>query len=206
MPKDYAAKSRRKTVSRNSAQETEAATRRPALSAFVAGAACGVVATLLVGYAPGLWSGSGLRDAGSPAGQAPAEIAVTYEFMDRLPEDEVVTNVVPFEPPDETDAAATAAAATPAAVTASAEPTTTYMLQAGAFRNRDDADALRADLLLEGMTVAINTAPRPAGGAWHRVLVGPFAERQDLRRALSRLREKDIPAMPILRTSKAKEG
>ena len=201
MPKDYAAKTRRKTVSRNSAQETEAATRRPALPAFVAGAACGVVATLLVGYAPGLWSGAGLTDAGLPAGQAPAEIAVTYEFMDRLPEDEVVTNVVPFEPPDETDAAAT-----PAATTATAEPTTTYMLQAGAFRNRDDADALRADLLLEGMAVAINTAPRPAGGAWHRVLVGPFAERQDLRRALSRLREKDIPAMPILRTSKAKEG
>ena len=197
MPKDYAAKTRRKTVSRNSAQETEAATRRPALPAFVAGAACGAVATLLVGYAPGLWSGAGLTDAASPAGQAPAEITLTYEFMDRLPEDEVVTNVVPFEPPDETDAAATP--------TATAEPTTTYMLQAGAFRNRDDADALRADLLLEGMAVAITTAPRPAGGAWHRVLVGPFAERQDLRRALSRLREKDIPAMPILRTPKANE-
>lgn len=193
MPKDYAPRPRR-PATRNAAKALkEAAARcRPALPAFLAGGASGVLATVLVGYVPPLLAGDEGGTA-PPAAEAASPPALTYEFIDRLPNDEVVTNVVPYQPPGPGGEAASA-------------PPRTYLLQAAAFRNRDDADAMRADLLLEGMAVSIGTVPRPAGGAWHRVLVGPFAGQRDMRRALSRLRAKDIPAMPILYAPAAAEA
>lgn len=192
MPKDYAPKARRSKESRGVGKGSrEESTRPVGWPGFVLGLGCGVVATLLAGQLPALWTERALPSPAPPAAAEPAaDPAPTYEFIDRLPQDEVVTNVVPYTPPE-----ASAAAAEDAAVETAPRQ---YLLQAASFRNRDDADAMRADLLLEGMAVAISAVPRPAGGAWHRVLVGPFAGEQEMRRALSRLREKDIPAMPIL--------
>lgn len=192
MPRDYAPKARRSPPPRSPAEAlaakllSVAAHSRPALPAFLAGAACGVLGTVLVLYVPALWAEDEADAAAAPppAGETAALPALVYEFIDRLPNDEVVTGVVPYQPP------------APGGETAL--PSRTYLLQAASFRNRDDADAMRADLILEGMAVAISTVPRPAGGAWHRVLVGPFPGQREMRRALSRLREKDIPAMPIL--------
>lgn len=162
-----------------------AARCRPALPAFLVGAGCGVLGSVLALYVPALWAADEVdAAAAAPVAEAAALPTLTYEFIDRLPNDEVVTNVVPYQPPPQGSEAAS--------------PPRTYLLQAASFRNRDDADAMRADLILEGMTVAISTVPRPAGGAWHRVLVGPFPGQREMRRALSRLRQKDIPAMPIL--------
>ncbi len=191
MPRDYAPRARRSPPPRSPARALAAkllgvaARGRPALPAFLAGAASGVLGTVLVLYVPALWAEDEAdAAAAAPAGETAALPALVYEFIDRLPNDEVVTGVVPYQPP------------APSGETAS--PSRTYLLQAASFRNRDDADAMRADLILEGMAVAISTVPRPAGGAWHRVLVGPFPGQREMRRALSRLREKDIPAMPIL--------
>ena len=191
MPRDYAPKARREPPPRRPAKELAAklllaaARCRPALPGFLAGVACGVLGTVLALYVPALWAADEAEAAAAaPVAEAAALPTLTYEFMDRLPNDEVVTNVVPYQ--------------LPAAGGETPSPARTYLLQAASFRNRDDADAMRADLILEGMTVAISTVPRPAGGAWHRVLVGPFPGQREMRRALSRLREKDIPAMPIL--------
>ncbi len=74
-----------------------------------------------------------------------------------------------------------------------------YMVQAGSFPRRPDADKLRAQLLLEGMDVGIAASPREGGGIRHRVLVGPFdnqADAQETRRALS---ERDIQATILSR-------
>ena len=195
MPRDYAPKVRGKTDSRGGGKGSgKEPVRWIGWPGFVLGLGCGVLATLLAGQLPALWTDRALPSpAASPAPEPAAEPAPVYEFIDRLPQDEVVTNVVPFTPPE------TGVAAAAEDAPAEAAPRQ-YLLQAASFRNRDDADAMRADLMLEGMAVAISAVPRPAGGAWHRVLVGPFAGEQEMRRALSRLREKDIPAMPILHT------
>lgn len=61
---------------------------------------------------------------------------------------------------------------TPTAQVAAA-PSTTYYLQAGAFRSTHDAEAMRARLLLLGMDATIHTAPYD-NGTINRVRVGPF--------------------------------
>lgn len=163
---------------------------------MVAGAA--VVLGLL--YGPGLVGGYFVAEsAAAPPSEAAAKPALTYEFINRLPTEEVVTNVTPYVPPPlASDESSAAAADDPSgdAPSGAIEPVP-YFLQAASFRHRDDADAMRARLLLEGMQVAVNAVPRPSGGTWHRVLVGPFENKREMQRALSQLRTKDIPAMPV---------
>lgn len=169
-------------------------------------------------YGPGLWSGT--TDDDSLVGVAERQ-SVTYEFMNRLPTAEVVTNVTPFEPPPPEaaseeqatpsaepapvaamlaagDAKPVNAAEEVASVQASANEAaaSTYLLQAASFRDKDDANAMRATLLLEGMNAAVNEAPN-ADGAWYRVVVGPFANEGDLEQTLTQLRTRDIPAVRV---------
>ena len=74
-----------------------------------------------------------------------------------------------------------------AAAPAASVPAGRYRIQAGAFRERGDADRLRASLILEGMDSHIRTS-RTADGVWHRVMVGPFEDRAAAEKASSRLR------------------
>src|SRR5690606_39393627 len=60
-------------------------------------------------------------------------------------------------------------------VLASAPVTTQFFLQAGSFRKRDDADTLRAQIILLGQNVRVETG-KVREETWHRVLVGPFAK------------------------------
>lgn len=75
-----------------------------------------------------------------------------------------------------------------------AEPQYAYVLQAGSFRAREDADRLRAQLILQGHEVVI-TEVENAKGVWHRVIVGPFSSKRDLTRARNRLAEADIESI-----------
>lgn len=88
---------------------------------------------------------------------------------------------------------------TPAAV-ASASPTGRdaakdaggkYFLQAGAYRGADDAEALKARILLLGLPVAVQRA-EVNGKPINRVRVGPFARLDDMNRARTRLGENKI--------------
>ncbi|MBJ7548661.1 SPOR domain-containing protein [Pseudomonas sp. OA3] len=67
----------------------------------------------------------------------------------------------------------------PPPVLASAPVTTQFFLQAGSFRKRDDADGLRAQIILLGQNVRVETG-KVREETWHRVLVGPFASREQL--------------------------
>lgn len=216
-------RSQKKAPSRK-AGGTQAAVSRFSGQSFVGGLVCGAATVLAFMYGPGLWSGT--TDDDSLVGVAERQ-SVTYEFMNRLPTAEVVTNVTPFEPPppeaaneeqatpsaEPAPAAATLAAgdAEPAetgrkAVSvesaaseesgASERAASTYLLQAASFRDKDDANAMRATLLLEGMNAAVNEAPN-ADGAWYRVVVGPFTSEGDLERTLTQLRTRDIPAVRV---------
>jgi cell division protein FtsN len=68
-----------------------------------------------------------------------------------------------------------------------------YMLQAASFRNPDDADRLRAKLILSGLveasirkTVGENEQP------WYRVILGPYVSRSKMNRAEDKLVSMDI--------------
>ncbi|MEE9254347.1 MAG: SPOR domain-containing protein [Pseudomonadales bacterium] len=76
-----------------------------------------------------------------------------------------------------------------------------YLLQAASFRRSEDADRLRASLLLLGFDVETHSVTLD-GNVWHRVMVGPFASRSDRRHAQSRLRTEDIDALPLARKRK----
>ena len=180
---------------------------------FGAGTLFGAALTLALIYGPALVPAFvGKTQAPAPTVQ-PTQPKLTYEFMNLLPNEEVVTDVTPFGAPANAPATDVVASsgrkrspATPSVRTASegagserAGSAKEYLLQAASFRNRDEADAMRAELLLEGMTAAVSAVSSPAGVAWHRVMVGPFPNQAEMERTLTRLRSKDISALPIAR-------
>lgn len=98
--------------------------------------------------------------------------------------------VAPTQAP--TPISKTAPAPSPKAATATASAATgTYYLQAGAFRGENDAESLKARIILLGLPVAVQKA-EVNGKAINRVRVGPFARLDDMNRARGRLGENKI--------------
>ena len=82
----------------------------------------------------------------------------------------------------------------PAAPPTAAKPTTTstpYYLQAGAFRNNADAEAMKARLLMLGFDASVQSA-QVNGSTVNRVRMGPFKGIDEMNRARSRLAEEKI--------------
>lgn len=245
VPTDYAPRTKTK-------RKTNADGKRFSPRSFGGGALVGVALTLALVYMP--FSGGGESGAVADGeATAPAMPTLTYEFMDRLPKEQVVTNVTPYEPPavveepqtllppdSEAQDSARKDEPTvqddpppaPANVQQQAQepapppepPAETtrkraderqlaretpppvqqpeameYMLQAAALPSRDEAEALRARLILDGVSAPVKVVPHPEDGARHRVLVGPFAEEHLMRDAQEELRAKDIAALPMRR-------
>ena len=235
MPTDYAPRQKRPPPKGAVGKQI------PALRSFGAGAACGIALTLALVYLPTLLSSD----------EAPADDAVeeaiaaapslTYEFMDRLPNEEVVTNVTPYEPPAEVEAAEQVEEATEqddappkpaessaethdsdtrAEDTAPIEPAAPllasaqrnappkpaasqtpsrqeYLLRTTSFDSRDEADALRARLILAGLAVAVKVVEGDGpDGASHRVVVGPFPNQLAMRETRTALRAEGIGLSP----------
>ncbi len=199
MTKDYAPKSTKRPSRRAAAaKQVRQAKRAFSSGSFLGGAVCGAIALMVIDHVPGL---SGLfnaepTQADEAAAETQPEHPLTYEFIHRLPSEVVRTHVDPYEPPPH------GAAADPT------EPSEAhvYLLQAASFLRSDDAEAMRAELLLEGMQATVSMVPRPGGRTWHRVLVGPFPDRAEMTRALSALRGKDIPALPLVRKAPANQN
>jgi cell division protein FtsN len=109
-----------------------------------------------------------------PGGKGKPEIAeeapaAQYEFYDRLPKFEVV---VPEK----------------GQVTRAVQPTTkidepgTYVLQAGSFRQVDDAERARAKLAKLGIAAAVQRVSID-DDVWHRIRIGPINNLDQLHRA-----------------------
>ncbi|OWT74388.1 MULTISPECIES: SPOR domain-containing protein [unclassified Achromobacter] len=106
----------------------------------------------------------------------------------------------PRDKPADKPAAEKPAAKPPAAV-ASAAPTAsskdaktgkdTYFLQAGAYRSSDEAEAMKARIIMLGLPVAVQRA-EVNGKPLNRVRVGPFSKLDDMNRARARLGESKI--------------
>lgn len=70
-----------------------------------------------------------------------------------------------------------------------------YLLQAGSFRQADDADALRANLALLGIEARIQTVELPGGETWHRVRIGPFSSLESVNTVRQRMAGQAIDAI-----------
>ena len=137
--------------------------------------------------------------AAKPATNEPAK--PKYDFYTLLPESEVILPpqaieqpaAVPEQKPVSPEEAAKIDAARaeaalngqvppPPPVVAKGPVSSPFFLQAGSFRRKDDADSLRAQIILLGQSVQVETG-KVREETWHRVLVGPFATREQLGQA-----------------------
>jgi cell division protein FtsN len=134
-----------------------------------------------------------------PATSEPAK--PKYDFYTLLPESEVILPPQAIEQPvavpeqkpvtpeeaAKIDAARAEAALNgqvppPPPVVAKGPVSSQFFLQAGSFRRKDDADSLRAQIILLGQSVQVESGT-VREETWHRVLVGPFATREQLGQA-----------------------
>lgn len=71
-----------------------------------------------------------------------------------------------------------------------------YLLQAGSFRSREDADRLKASLALLGVQSSIQSVSIN-NESWHRVRIGPFSNTERLHDTLDVLKQHKIHAMTM---------
>lgn len=106
-----------------------------------------------------------------------------FDFYKMLPEQSIEVEVEPAE------------IARPKA----APPAERYLLQAGSFRQKEDADARRAELLLLGLEPRIEAASGD-NGRWYRVYLGPFDSKSGMTRARGLTAGQGIDTLLLKRT------
>ena len=151
-----------------------------------------------VPFAPNIyqWFYYHYRNGTLPAEVAPGEPAVAteeqaetaprprFDFYTLLPEQTIDVEVDPAEVTAPREGAS-----------ASGE---VYLLQAGSFRQREDADRRRAELLLLGLQPEIEETSGD-NGRWFRVYLGPFDSRSTMSRARSLTAGQDIDTLVLKR-------
>ena len=83
------------------------------------------------------------------------------------------------------------------------EQSTEYILQVGSFPRAEDADKLRAQLILLNLDANIEKVEIRKGEIWHRVVVGPFNNQNALTSARSQLVKNEYNAL-VLKRAKTK--
>jgi len=76
------------------------------------------------------------------------------------------------------------------------EERSSYLLQAGAFRTQEDAEAMKAKLAFIGFEARV-VAAEVNGQTMHRVRIGPYAQLDDMNKARTRLAENGIEASVV---------
>jgi cell division protein FtsN len=130
----------------------------------------------------------GTQPAAPSSPQGPDDLGALIATLPATPEPAAPAPKPAEKPADK--APAKAAAPAPASA-AGKEANGKYFLQAGAYRGVDDAEALKARILLLGLPVSVQRA-EVNGKPINRVRVGPFARLDDMNRARTRLGENKI--------------
>tara|TARA_R110001599_G_scaffold8651_28_gene42413 strand:- start:33160 stop:33726 length:567 start_codon:yes stop_codon:yes gene_type:complete len=134
---------------------------------FGAGVGTGVFLSLLLYL--------GTLPPGAQPAREPQEAAVAeappkprFDFYTMLPEQTIDVEVEPAEVAQQPDVAP--------------PPAENYVLQAGSFRQREDADRRRAELLLLGLEPNVEESTGD-NGRWFRVYLGPYTTHAQMSRA-----------------------
>lgn len=73
-----------------------------------------------------------------------------------------------------------------------------YLLQAGSFKSKADAEQMRAQLILLGLpNVHTDASKNKDGTVWYRVRLGPFENRSRLSKAYDKLVQQNIQPLRI---------
>jgi cell division protein FtsN len=195
VPQDFA-KHKRDTSSRKSVVEKTQARRKTGnnpsrgngLRVYFAGVLSGVFLSFL-GY---LGTLSNPTDPALETGSTPpaAEIPKPrFDFYTMLPKQTLDER----KKPEAVEPAADVSK--PPAASSAPEP---YLLQAGAFRQRDDAERRRAELVLLGLTPKLEEISN-ANGRWFRVYVGPFDSHESMNKARGVMASQNIDTVLLKR-------
>lgn len=178
MPKDFAGRGRTDTRKRAKRKPNKRVSPKQRVlfhgPSFSSGALVGATIVILTAYGPEM-----LQDNDPQPGNSVAPVQeqprVQFDFPDLLKNMEVKPDPEPYAVPKrKADGIAS-----------------TYSIQAASFRDRNDAEKLRASLLLEGLP-AKTSYSEVNGSRWYRVAVGPFIKRVEADRAITRLREQKL--------------
>jgi len=174
-----------KTQARRHPQESEP--RGRGLRLYFSGLLTGVFLSF-IGYLSTLpQSTDGLEEpAAAPAPEVPKP---RFDFYTTLPAQKIAVE----EKPEAVEPAAVVAKPPPA--TASAE---LYFLQVGSFRQQEDAERRRAELLLLGLDPKVE-GTNTDKGRWFRLYIGPFESHDAVSRARGLLANQNIESVLLKR-------
>jgi cell division protein FtsN len=123
------------------------------------------------------------KTATAPRAESPNRQEPKFNFYTILPELEVLIPEEETRPPENKDTQGNGASKR-------------YILQAGSFRNRQDAEKLKATVALLGLEASINQVSINKE-KWHRVRIGPMNSRRELNHNLNLLHRNNINAMAM---------
>jgi len=149
---------------------------------FSSGAIFGAVLVLLAAYLPE-WLETPPGSKEQAATNAPVAPSVTFEFPDILKDREIPVDTSPYQTESSKQS----------------DKPNSYKVQAASFRDRGEADELRANLLLSNLPADVVISDGDTG-RWFRVTLGPFDRRVDANRALTKLRERGISGIVLNNT------
>ncbi|WP_116368005.1 SPOR domain-containing protein [Parahaliea mediterranea] len=195
MARDYSSRGGSRSSARGGSRKPAASRRSTASSKqprvwrwYGAGVLSGVVGCLALYLvtlppAPG---DEGAEPAPEPSAKAAPQTPPKprFDFYTVLPEQTIDVDVEPAE------------VAQPRATSSNRKEV--YLLQAGSFRQREDADRRRAELLLLGLEPRIEESSAD-NGRWFRVFVGPFDSRSKMAKARSLTAGQDIDTLLLKR-------
>ncbi len=129
-----------------------------------------------------------------PAAKSETNSKPKFDFYTILPELEVIIPKEEIKPKSKPlsgkDKPGTASAN-------SEDLTQPLMLQAGSFRQLDEADKLRAKLALQGIVASIQTVNINQNETWHRVRIGPITQSQRLHETQRKLQNMGVASIIV---------
>ena len=189
MPKDFASQTRKPSTKKRRPEVKQKHPRKSNNSpifhgpSFSAGTIVGAIIVFTMAYAPELLvsDSTKLSEVGETMEETEQIVEITFPQL--LRESEVTTDTTAYQL---------------TAIRKKSESTSNAIgYQAAAFRDPEDAEKLRARLLLNNVDASI-TVKRLNQIDWHRVVIGPFKDPDRAMKAKSKLNELNIPAIPLL--------
>lgn len=132
--------------------------------------------------------------AANAEGKAGGDKPVTFEFYSMLPRQEVVAPVNGSQTTTATPPPMPTGTEKPPGTTSAVEPQ--FLLQAGSFRTRAEADRRRGELVLSGHNANVQEG-KTANGITYRVMVGPFNGETGMQKARQQLAAQKIDTFPV---------